>query len=148
MNMGKKVVFFLSMMLAATFAVAVETPAALPREPVDMTANLIKVTFGLGLVVVAIFVAAWFFKRMGKIGPVQGSDLRVLGGLNVGNRERVVLLQVGEQQVLIGVTPENVRTLHVLAEPIPMMQNSLKPPLENFSQKLNQAMSQWKNRTR
>lgn len=148
MMMRKQVILFLGAMTAATIAAAIEPVTALPREPVDMTANLIKVTFGLGLVVVAIFVAAWFFKRMGKIGPVQGSDLRVLGGLNVGNRERVVLLQVGEQQVLIGVTPENIRTLHVLSEPIPMMQNSIKPPIENFSLKLNQAISQWKNRTR
>ena len=43
--------------------------------------------------------------------------MRVVSSVGVGQRERAVLLQVGEQQVLLGVGPGNVRALHVFDEP-------------------------------
>ncbi len=36
----------------------------------------------------------------------------------MGSRERIVLLQVGEEQVLIGVSPGRINKLHVLNKPI------------------------------
>ena len=36
----------------------------------------------------------------------------------MGARERVVLIQVGKQQMLLGVAPGRVQTLHVLDEPL------------------------------
>jgi len=47
-----------------------------------------------------------------------GGGVRLLGGISVGHRERVVLIQVGEQQLLVGVAPGRVNTLHVLEKPI------------------------------
>ena len=41
----------------------------------------------------------------------------VLSSVSVGQRERAVLVQVGEQQMLLGVGPGNVRTLHVFDKP-------------------------------
>jgi flagellar biogenesis protein FliO len=42
------------------------------------------------------------------------AQLEMLAQLPLGTRERAVLVRVGDSQVLIGVAPGNVRTLHVL----------------------------------
>lgn len=76
--------------------------------------------FVLGLVVVVgvILALAWVLRRMNHVqGSVQGR-LRILAGLSLGSRERVVLLQVGEEQILLGVAPGRVSRLHVLQQPL------------------------------
>ena len=41
-----------------------------------------------------------------------------MGGISLGGKERIVLVQVGEQQLLVGVAPGSLRTLHVLDQPL------------------------------
>lgn len=83
------------------------------------TAYLMRLLVGLGAVVAVIIVLAWIMRRMniGRFGT-QGV-LHILGGAAVGQRERVVLVQVGEQQLLLGVAPGSVRMLHRLDTPLP-----------------------------
>ena len=68
----------------------------------------------LGLIV----AMAWLLKRSGRFQTCAGGGLRILGGLSMGSRERVVLIQAGETQLLVGVAPGRVQTLHVLDQPI------------------------------
>jgi flagellar protein FliO/FliZ len=56
-------------------------------------------------------------KRFNGVSASMGGDMRIVSSVGVGQRERAVLLQVGEQQVLLGVGPGNVRALHVFDEP-------------------------------
>ena len=74
--------------------------------------QLFTVAASLCVVVAAIFAAAWLARRFGVAGRITGGRLRTLAATNVGGRERVVLLEVNGVQVLIGVAPGNVRTLH------------------------------------
>ena len=46
---------------------------------------------------------------VGTAGPV-----RVLGGVSMGPRERVVLLEAAGERLLVGVVPGRIQTLHVL----------------------------------
>jgi flagellar protein FliO/FliZ len=82
------------------------------------SAALIRVTLGLAAVLAAILALGWMVRRMGNVTGSATGRMRVLGGVSVGNRERVVLLQVGEEQLLIGVAPGRVQTLHVLDKPL------------------------------
>lgn len=82
--------------------------------------NLLQVTLGLALVLLIIGGMAWMLRRYGKLKSSTDGSLKVLGGLSVGPRERVILMQVGEEQVLIGVAPGRVQTLHVLERPLPI----------------------------
>ena len=76
---------------------------------------------------------------MGGLSSAAAGSLRVLGGLSMGTRERVVLIQVGETQLLLGVAPGRVQTLHVLEEPIPTSEAS-KPGKGNFAASLSAAL--------
>jgi flagellar protein FliO/FliZ len=79
---------------------------------------LIRLIVGLALVLGLIVGLAWLLRRTGGVGQHLGGQLRVLGGLSVGQRERVVLVQVGKTQLLLGVAPGRVQTLHVLDQPL------------------------------
>lgn len=81
-------------------------------------ANLWQLTLGMLLVLGLIVAISWILKRSGRFRMAAGGGLRVLGGLSMGARERVVLMQVGDKQLLIGVAPGRVQTLHVLDEPL------------------------------
>jgi flagellar protein FliO/FliZ len=41
--------------------------------------------------------------------------IRIIDGLSIGTRERVVLLGVDDQKVLVGISPGGMRPLHVFA---------------------------------
>lgn len=69
------------------------------------------------LIVVLVFfaLAAWLVRRAGIARNLaQSGLLKIIGGLSIGPRERVVLLEVGEQWLIIGIAPGQMRTLHVL----------------------------------
>jgi flagellar protein FliO/FliZ len=53
-----------------------------------------------------------------------GEAIDVLADVPLGQKERAVLLKVGATQILLGVAPGRVNTLHVLSEPIELT----KPP--------------------
>ncbi|MFA5626793.1 MAG: flagellar biosynthetic protein FliO [Thiohalomonadaceae bacterium] len=91
------------------------TPATV--EPITTTI-LLQVLLALGLILLLIVGLAWLLRRVGGFAQHNTGLIRVLGGVSVGQRERVVLIQVGQRQLLLGVAPGRIETLHVLDEPI------------------------------
>lgn len=96
----------------ALFA-APQTAASLPDSSVG---GIGQVMLSLLLVLAAIFVAAWVVRRLRGVGGARASRLQVLAQVSLGQRERAVVLQVGAQQLLLGVTPGQVNLLQVLPE--------------------------------
>ncbi len=107
--------------LTAPLAFAAE-PFAAPRaaEPVatSPTAGLVQVTLSLLLVLAAVFAAAWAVRRLKGFGRLAPGAIEVIADVALGPKERAVLVQVGKQQLLLGVASGSVNTLHVLSEPI------------------------------
>ncbi len=116
-----------------------------PMAAPDVTASIIKVSGGLLLVIGAIFGSAWFFRRFGNFSPVAHDELRVIGGLTIGQKEKIVLLQVGEEQVLVGVSPGSIQRIHVLENPIPL-NDAGEGKHNSFSDSLSEALGKWKNK--
>ena len=80
--------------------------------------HLVQMMVALLMVIMTIMVAAWLMRRInGGQSRLEG-EFRVVSGLSLGARERIVLVQVGDKQLLIGVAPGRVQTLYVLDEPI------------------------------
>lgn len=101
--------------------------------------NFLQMAFGLLIVVGAILAMAWAIRRMGYVQARVSGAMKVLGGVSLGQRERVVLMQVGEQQLLVGIAPGNIRTLLVLDKPVAVDEIVQHGNESNFAQKL-QAM--------
>jgi flagellar protein FliO/FliZ len=101
---------------------ASQTPAAVDAG------SLTQVTLSLLLVLGVVFAAAWLTRRLRGFGRFGNGALQVVTEIVVGAKERVVLVQVGKQQLLLGVAPGRVNTLHVLDEPIsPAPETALMP---------------------
>lgn len=116
------------------------TPTMAADAAVGMSlgwSDLAQLFAGLALVVVMIVALAWALRRLGGLGAVGTGSLEIVGGLSVGPRERVVLLRVGTRQLLLGVAPGRVQTLHVLDEPV------ATPPVgsDGFAARLQRALS-------
>ncbi len=90
-----------------------------PPEPVT-AGTLLQVVFGLAVILALIVGGAMLLRRFGQWNLTQGGALRIVAGLAIGPRERVVVLQVGSQQLLVGITPGSIATLAELKEPLPL----------------------------
>jgi flagellar protein FliO/FliZ len=115
----------LAALLIAAVPVAVLAQPAVPAtEPVG-AGNVLQLTLSLAAVVAAIFGVGWLFRRMQGLPGSSHRALRVIATLPVGTRERIAIIQAGDAQVLIGLSPGRIQTLHVLEHPVP---EQVRPP--------------------
>ena len=114
-------------------------PESLKMAETDVAGNLLQTTMGLVVILAVIAGAAWLAKRFGNFKVGAQGRMKIIGGLSVGTRERVVLLEVGDQQLLVGVAPGRIQTLHVLDEPLPVETSSTDS--KGFAEKLSMAMN-------
>lgn len=93
-------------------------PQVIGSTHVSGVSGLGEVTLALVVVLAAVFACAWLVRRMRGLGSRVGNAIDVLAEVPLGQKERAVLLKVGPTQILVGVAPGRVHTLHVLAEPL------------------------------
>ncbi|KFI22206.1 flagellar biosynthetic protein FliO [Nitrosococcus oceani] len=149
-------VIFLLLMFSGQVALAAGSPAQTrtiqeeevpggfvqaPNIPASTiaTGEVLQMIIALVLVLGAIALVMWLLRRVQGLQRNNGTGLQILGGVSLGTRERAVLVQVGEQQLLVGVCPGQIRTLHVLETPVAIPQKPLKNP---FAQHLNAVLKQ------
>lgn len=89
-----------------------------PSTPEFATGYLVRVTLGLLAVLVSIALAARLLRGFTRFQTGSHSEFKILSAISMGPRERIVLLQIGETQLLVGVVPGRIQTLHVLERPI------------------------------
>lgn len=101
---------FLPPVLAAlpAAALAQSAGAAVP----DAGASLLQVFLGLGVVIAALVGGLWLLKRVSAPHGAAAGALRVIAGTAVGPRERVVLVEVEDTWLIVGVAPGQVNALH------------------------------------
>jgi flagellar protein FliO/FliZ len=84
----------------------------------SMAGQLTQLMLGL-LVVLAVIVAlAWVVRRVQQAAPRGGQVIDIVSARALGPRDRLVLVQVGEEQILLGVSPGRITSLHVMKEPV------------------------------
>ncbi|MGM0413030.1 MAG: flagellar biosynthetic protein FliO [Pseudomonadota bacterium] len=81
--------------------------------------RVVEIFLGLFAVLVFIGVVAWLVRRMPGLTRSGDGSMRIVSGLPVGQRERIILVEVGDEQLVVGVAPGRVELLHHLKEPIP-----------------------------
>lgn len=134
----------LAMLLAyraasAAEATAESAAAELP-QPFAASGGLLGVTINLLLVLIAIVVLAWVFRRVQGVGQPAAGALQVKATLPLGPRERILLLQVGEEQIVVGASGGGLRTLHVLEQPLRDAPDEVTSALPSFRDRLAKAM--------
>lgn len=77
----------------------------------------LQVLFSLGIVLAVIVGAAWLLRRFSSGQMGAGGVVKVIGGVALGPKERLVLVEVGETWLVLGVAPGQVSALHTLVRP-------------------------------
>ena len=85
--------------------------AAAAETPPDLAGSAWQMLFGLAAVLALLFGLLWLLKRGGLNRGGGAGGLRVLGAAAVGARERVVMVQVADRVLVLGVAPGRVNAL-------------------------------------
>ncbi|MFB2845223.1 flagellar biosynthetic protein FliO [Aeromonas veronii] len=87
------------------------------------------------LMVIGLILVLGFLLKKSKLATAMaGGQMRVIASLPVGYKEKLLVVKVGEQQLLVGVTPQQVNFLYRLEEPLDENQP------QAFSQQLGKLM--------
>jgi flagellar protein FliO/FliZ len=115
--------------------VATAKPVA---APVSAAGSLTQVMFGLACVLALIAACAWLVRKMAPGSLAGAGGLKVVGGVLVGPKERVVLLEFGDSWLLLGVTAGQISLLQSIPRPEDNSDSSQSPSLPQFSDWMKQ----------
>lgn len=126
---------------ASNAAASIPPPASAPMrlsqvDPFSF-ASLMQLVLGLALVVGLILLLAWLLRRFGGAGFAT-TGMKVIATLPLSSRERVVLVEAGDKQLLLGVAPGRVNLLASYDEPLLKESNMQAAP---FAERLKDAMA-------
>nr|WP_298139813.1 flagellar biosynthetic protein FliO [uncultured Pseudomonas sp.] len=127
----------LAILLLSPFAAFAAEPATQAVKPLGSSgfgAELGQMLLGLLVVIGLIFLLAWLMRRVQQMGPRGGQVIKLLASQALGPRDRLVLVQVGSEQILLGLTPGRITPLHVMAEPVHLPDG--EPASAEFAQRL------------
>ena len=138
----------LGVVLALPFSVMAAEPVAAVAVPAvgsSVAGQLTQLVLGLLLVLGLIFFLAWLLRRVQQAGPAgKGQVIELIGSRALGPRDRLVLVQVGNEQVLLGLTPGTITALHVLKEPVQVPSTEQATP--EFAQRLMELLGKDKDK--
>jgi flagellar protein FliO/FliZ len=125
----KWLAIFISMTVFSSFVLAQEaqekklvaTPFVeiTPQVGKNVGANMDVMTTIVALltVLVIIIVCAFILKRIQPL-KVQGKGLAIVTSMPLGAKERLIVVQVGDKQQLLGVTSQQITLLDTLDKPL------------------------------
>ena len=116
------------------------SPAAINATPIGGGRHLVSVTLALFGIIVLIVAISWFVKRFGQGGFTQNQHIKIISAMPLGTRERILLVDAGGQQLLLGITATTINTLHVFNEPVVLAEKDDRA--SDFSRKLMTILQQ------
>ncbi|NOV32227.1 flagellar biosynthetic protein FliO [Methylomonas sp. ZR1] len=117
--------------------------ATLPRQTAKVvtSGDVAQWLLALILVLALFFLSVWLLRKSGSLAFVGKSQLAVLAGLSLGMREKLVLVKVGEKQLLLGVSSGRIDKLLELEGDQRLFMNSADGQETSvFAKKLLQVM--------
>lgn len=121
--------------LASAKEAAAATAPAIPSSQ----DQLIQVSLALAVVLGLIYAIAWLVKRKQMVQGFTNIPMKTIGVLPLGVKEKIILVEVGGKQILLGMTASSINTLAEFDEPII---DASEKQVHSFSQKLKAIMAQ------
>jgi flagellar protein FliO/FliZ len=105
------------------------------------TPDLLSSVLVLMFVLAIFFVIVWLFRKSGGLSLLGKGQLSIISGLSLGMREKLVLVKVGEKQLLLGVTAGRIdKLLELEGEQRLFLTQTNEKDSSLFSEKLSQLM--------
>ena len=138
----------------AAAAAAVPAPAAalpampagapMTMAPTSSAGSLLQTILALVFVLALLIGLAWFMKRYGPKVMGGNNKMRVVSSLNLGGRERIVLVEVADQWIVVGASPGRINALATMPRQegeLPQLATAQNgPAAANFSEWLKQTI--------
>ncbi|MGK5003130.1 flagellar biosynthetic protein FliO [Janthinobacterium sp. LB2P70] len=128
---------------------AAALPAMPPGAPATMApassaGSLLQTILALMFVLALLIGLAWFMKRYGPKVMGGNNKMRVVSSLNLGGRERIVLVEVADQWIVVGASPGRINALATMPRQegdLPQLATAQNgPAAANFSEWLKQTI--------
>lgn len=103
-------------MTVATATTAAQAAAPAAGSTLSAIGGMV---FALLIVLALILALAWLLRRLPVSGMQAQKNLQVVASLSVGPKERLLVIEAGNTQLLIGVTANQISLLHELPTPLP-----------------------------
>jgi len=104
----------LAFTLSALASTAHSAVGVIPSPAIDLS----KILLGLLLVLALIAALTWLLKRL-PINQSGSGHIRLIESYPLSTRERLLLVAVGSEQILLAASNAGIKPLHVLREPLP-----------------------------
>lgn len=105
--------------LLIALPVIAATAESTPLQPAaPATPDLLGLGSSLVAVLLAILLLGWLYKRSAAYGGGRKGVINILAAQSLGPKERILVVDVAGQQLVLGMTATSVQTLHVLSEPV------------------------------
>jgi len=115
--MAKRIFAALGAALLSPLVLAAEAARptyAPPPAAAVSSGSVLQVILSLLLVLAAVVLVGWILKRINLPQQGVGNALKVISGVAVGQRERIVLVEVNDTWLVVGVAPGQVNALHTM----------------------------------
>ncbi|CAB1370527.1 flagellar biosynthetic protein FliO [Denitratisoma oestradiolicum] len=120
---------------------ALLSPAAQAQNPPatpDLGTGLLQMVLGFSLILALLLGSLWLLKRLSAPQGAANRLLKVVAAIGVGPRERVVVVEVNEKWLVLGVAPGSITTLHELPRQVGAAQ--APSPLPEFAARLKRIL--------
>lgn len=125
------------LLLMSLFCFGDSSTGATGTSPIN-AASVLQVFLGLGFILILIFAIAGLVKKFGQGITSNNQNMKIVSQLSVGTREKVIVVEVGEKQIMLGVTAHQINTLQVFDEPA--IDTRSKREVSEFGQKILEIM--------
>ncbi|OEZ91033.1 flagellar protein FliO [Janthinobacterium sp. HH107] len=123
---------------------AMPAGAPMTMAPTSSAGSLLQTIFALVFVLALLIGLAWFMKRYGPKVMGGNNKMRVVSSLNLGGRERIVLVEVADQWIVVGASPGRINALATMPRQegeLPQLATAQNgPAAANFSEWLKQTI--------
>lgn len=107
-------------------------------NPVIDAPDILSLGASMLVVVGAVIALGWLYSRMRFNGTGSGSLINVVSSRALGPKERLLVVEVAGQTLLVGMTATQVQTLHTFDKPVVPEQALGEPP--GFADRLRTAL--------
>lgn len=80
--------------------------------------ELLGFAASLIIVVGVIAILGWLYSRSKTFGGANSDVISIVASRALGTRERLLLIEVADKQLLVGMTTTQVQTLHIFDKPV------------------------------
>lgn len=118
--------------IASSPLVCLSFSAQSEPQSLSNSSSVVSIFLSLLLVIAVVFMLAFLMRRF-NVTQSGSSQLKIVASMMAGTRERVIVIDVGGEQHLLGITAHNINHLATLSTPLP---DTKSTDGENFKDKL------------